>query len=145
MIQFTVNAVPVAQPRARATAINGKARMFEAKKEHPIHAFKASVRIAAQAAYSGAPLDGPLGVSLKFVLPRPKTATKKRGANLRYWHTARGDCDNFAKGVLDAMNGTTISDDAIVARLYVEKLVAAATEQPHVEVTIRQLENTNGI
>lgn len=142
MIRFKVPAVPVAQPRARATAIGGRARMYEAKSDHPIHAFKASVRVAAKSAYSGAPLQGPLSVELYFILPRPKSATKKRGDNPRYWHTGRGDCDNFAKGFLDALNGLTISDDAAVCRLYVSKKVAAASEQPHVEAVIEQLEAT---
>lgn len=136
MIQFTVRAVPVAQPRARATSIGGMARLYEAKKSHPIHAFKASVRLAAAQEYSGPPLDGPLYVCATFVLPRPKSATKKRSDNPRYRHTGKPDCDNLAKSVLDSLNGTLFTDDSQVCELHVKKFVAAADEQPHVVVTI---------
>ncbi len=128
MIQFTVHALPVAQPRARATTVNGMARMYEAKKSHAIHDFKASVRLEATKAYAGAPLDGPLCVELLFVFPSKKKS--------RVWKSTKADCDNLAKGVLDALNGLLYRDDGQVCWLQVQKLHANKDEQPRVQVRI---------
>ena len=45
-------AVPVAQPRPKARSFAGRAQMYEAGKEHPIHAFKATCRMAASRRYA---------------------------------------------------------------------------------------------
>jgi Holliday junction resolvase RusA-like endonuclease len=135
-IEFTVPAIPVPQPRARATAFAGCARMYEAKATHPIHAFKASCRMAAQAAYSGGPLEGPIVLECEFVLPRP-TLPKKAGT-YRFPHTKRGDVDNLLKAVMDALNGITWRDDAQVYIVRASKIVAAQGEVPHVLIAITE-------
>lgn len=130
-IHFRVPTLPVAQPRARATAINGQARMYEAKKEHPIHTFKASVKQAAYAAYQGAPLEGPLSATLTFVF-----ASKKK---LRVYKTTRPDIDNIQKACFDALNGLLFKDDSQIVSVTATKWHAAADEQPHVLVTINEV------
>lgn len=131
-ITFRVPAVPVAQPRARATTVNGQARMYEAKKSHAIHDFKASVRLAATQAYRGAPLTGPLDVSLVFVFP-----SKSKHRKLK---PTKPDCDNLAKACLDCLNKLLYLDDGQVTCLCVEKYHAERNEQPHVLVTIEEVE-----
>jgi len=130
-INFRVATLPVSQPRARATAINGKARMYEAKKSHPIHTFKAAIQQAAYEAYKGAPLEGPLSATLTFVF-----ASKKKH---RIYKTTKPDCDNLAKGLLDSLNGLLYVDDNQIVSLTVTKWHAAAHEQPHVLVTINEV------
>lgn len=134
MIQFIVPAVPVPQPRARATAINGRARMYEAKRSHPIHDFKASVRMAAVAVHRGAPIEGPIRLFARFVLPRPKNTPKKDRD--RKPHTKRGDVDNFLKAVMDALNEVLWLDDAQIYLAECRKMVASANESPHVEIRV---------
>lgn len=131
-ICFTIPAVPVAQPRARATTVHGQARMYEAKKTHPIHAFKATARMAAAAAYSGPPLDGPISASLTFVFASKTKRMRKPKAT-------KPDCDNLAKGLLDSLNGLLFVDDGQVVELNVSKWHATGDEQPHVQVVIEQL------
>jgi Holliday junction resolvase RusA-like endonuclease len=130
-ITFRVPCVPVAQPRARATTVNGQARMYEAKKSHPIHDYKASVRLSASQAYQGPPLQGPLSVSLCCVF-----ATKSK---LRRPKPTKPDCDNLAKSTLDALNQLLFGDDGQVVKLSVEKWHAAKDEQPHVIVMVESL------
>ena len=134
-----VPAVPVAQPRARATTINGAARMYEAAKSHPVHAFKASVRLAAREVYQGPPLDCPLSVSAVFVFPRPKRLVWKKRDMPRVPHSIKPDRDNCDKALLDALRGTVFVDDAQVCDGSLRKVYAAGDEQPHVLVTIEQL------
>jgi Holliday junction resolvase RusA-like endonuclease len=131
VIKFTIPAVPVAQPRHRIAVVNGSARAYEAKKSHPIHDYKASVRMAAAQAYQGAPLTGPLSVSLCCVF-----STKGK---LRRPKPTKPDCDNLAKSTLDALNQLLFGDDGQVVKLSVEKWHAAKDEQPHVIVMIEAI------
>lgn len=138
MIHFHVPAVPVAQPRPRATAINGSARMYEAKSGHAVHTYKASVRMAAQKAHPGAPLETPLKVTLVFVMPRPGRLRWKKRPMPRVPHTGKPDCDNLAKSTLDSLNGLLFADDSQVFDLDVSKWIASGDEQPHVEIMIQE-------
>lgn len=132
-ITFTVHALPVAQPRAKATTVNGTARMYEAKKSHPIHDFKASVRKAGTDAYQGPPLECPLSVKMLFLFAMKTQRMRKPKAT-------KPDCDNLAKSVLDSLNGLLYRDDGQVVKLVVEKWHASGMEQPRVEIVIEPLE-----
>lgn len=137
-VTFVVPAVPVAQPRPRATSIGGHARVYEPK-DHPIAAFKASVRLAASCAFKEAPFAGPLRVDCTFVFPRPKNLIWTTRPMPRLRHTKKPDRDNLDKSVLDALNGLLWQDDAQVCCGELEKWIAAGDEQPHVVVSVRTL------
>ena len=148
-IRITVPAVPVAQPRPRAVSMGKSARVHEVthiknadgtRKPHPIAAFKATVRLAAQAEYSGPPLDGALKVDCCFLMPRPQSIIWKRRPMPRMPHIVKPDLDNLIKSTLDALTGILFRDDSQVYRGSSEKFYAAGSEQPHVEITISQLE-----
>jgi Holliday junction resolvase RusA-like endonuclease len=139
-IRFTVPAVPVAQPRPRAAKRGNFVGVYEAPKTHAIHAFKASVRLAAAAVYSGPPLEGPLSVFAEFVMPRTNGERWKTKPMPRYYHAKTCDLDNLIKGCFDALNKLLWHDDAQVAVLHCQKVVAAGDEQPHVAVTVSKTE-----
>ena len=138
MIVIEVPAVPIAQPRARATAISGHARVYEPTK-HPVAAFKATVRLSAKVAYHGAPLDKPLNVSLVFVMPRPTNLIWKKRDMPRLPHAKKPDADNLVKSVFDALNGLLWVDDSQVHCLSVVKWIASGNEQPHVEIGVEEV------
>ena len=135
MITFTVPAVPVAQPRQRH---NHRGHSY-LPKDHPVWAFKAAVALAAQQAYQGPPLEGPLQVSAVFVLPRPSRLRWKTRPMPRQWHTGKPDRDNLEKALYDALNGCLWRDDSQVCDGPITKVIAAGDEQPHVEVTVEPL------
>ena len=137
-ISFHIPAVPVPQPRPRATVFAGHAHVYEAGSEHSVHAFKATCRHAARAAYSGPPLEGPLTLTLEFVLPRPQAMRWKSKPMPRVAHAKKPDIDNLVKSLLDSLGGLVWLDDAQIAELTVRKYVAAGTEQPGVTVEVRQ-------
>ena len=139
MITIEVPAVPVAQPRARATSIGGFARVYEDRK-HPVAAFKATVRLAAKVAYQGPPLEGPLSVSIAFVFPRPASMVWKKRPMPRQRHAKKPDRDNCDKAVLDSLKGLLWVDDAQICAGSIEKWIAAGDEQPHVVISVEQLE-----
>jgi Holliday junction resolvase RusA-like endonuclease len=136
-IRFTVPAIPVAQPRPRAVAVNGRARVFGAPKTHAIHAFKATCRMAYVEASDGGLEEGPMALELVFVMPRPKLP-KKLGTS-RLPHSKRPDFDNLEKATVDALTGLAWLDDACLCDVRTRKFIAATNESPHVEITIRRL------
>lgn len=148
-IELRIPAIPVAQPRARASTFGGHVKMHTptsiknadgSRKPHPIVAFKATVRMAFEQAYQGAPLGGPLRCDLVFVLPRPKSLIWKTRAMPRAYHAAKPDRDNLDKSVMDALKGLAWNDDAQVCQGSIEKWIAAGDEQPHVLIHIRELQ-----
>lgn len=109
--------------------------MYEPTK-HPVAAFKATVRMAFQEAYSGPPLTGPLRCDLVFVFPRPQAMIWKTREMPRAWHAKKPDRDNCDKSVMDALKGIAWIDDAQVCDGSLKKYIAAGDEQPHVVIRL---------
>jgi Holliday junction resolvase RusA-like endonuclease len=104
--------------------------------------WKGMAQVHVKDQYDGGLLDGPLYVFMRATYSCPKSEwrkTKPRGVR---WHTKRGDADNIAKAVLDACTGLLWHDDAQVASLSVEKLIAAQGEPPGIVLCVGQLHQT---
>lgn len=143
-IRLVIPGPPLAQPRQRHRIVVNGARSYVSNytpAKAPINSFKASVKLAAAAAYNGAPLAGPVEARIRFVFPRPKSKVFKKREMPREWHTSKSDLDNLVKAIFDSLNLLLLTDDAVVSRLYCEKVIAAGDEQPHTEVFIRLLED----
>ena len=143
-IRFTVPCVPVSQPRQRH-AIRGKGELRFVTNYtptmHPVNVFKATIRVAARAAYSGPPLQGALRVDCLFIMPRPQRMMWKRKLMKREpYIIKRNDRDNLDKAVLDALTGTLFVDDSQAWDGRITKMYAAGDEQPHVEITVSETE-----
>lgn len=139
VVRFNVPCVPVAQPRPKATIRAGHAAVYGAASSHPIHAFKASVRMAAQQAHHGAPLSGPVSLLALFVFPRPTARVWKSKPMPREPKTTKPDVDNLVKGLQDALNQLLFADDAQITDCRVQKCIAAGDEQPHVEIEVSEI------
>lgn len=142
MIEFTVPAIPIAQPRQRHRVVTAGGRTFATNytpKGDPVNDYKATVRLAASKAHTSPPLDGPLDVTLVFVMPRPKSMRWKSRPMPRVWHATGKDLDNLAKSTLDALAGILFMDDCQVARLVLMKMIAAGDESPRVLVMLKRL------
>ncbi len=151
-IRFTIPAVPVPQPRQRHRVVQSGGRTFTANytpTKDPVNAFKATARLAAEQAYQGPPLTGPLIVSLVFVFPRggkPAWLTKKqypqwfarwkRGGRVPH-ASARCDRDNLMKSLQDALEGILWKNDGLIFAGTIEKYIASDSEQPHVRVEVK--------
>ena len=140
-IQFTIDSIPVAQPRQRiASKGRGGAPLpfprAYTPTQHPVNAFKACVKLAAAELFD-APTNDPVECFLIFVMPRPRAKVWKARPMPRLPdHRKRNDCDNLAKSVLDALTGIAWNDDGQIYRLFIEKWIAGGDENPHVEITI---------
>lgn len=139
-VSFSVPGVPIAQPRVKATAIGGHARVYTPK---TADAYKAAVALAFRAAYADAPLDGPVLVAIEFVLPRPKNMIWKRREMPSEWHTKKPDIDNLAKAAIDSLLGLAWVDDSQVCSVILVKRVASGSESPATVIKITSLGDSN--
>jgi Holliday junction resolvase RusA-like endonuclease len=130
-----VHAVPVAQPRAKASSFGGHTRLYTptktaSGKTHPIAAFKATVQMAFRHACSLPPHDGAVMVNMAFILPRPLKLLKKSSPAERIKHTVKPDIDNLQKAVMDALSGLLFVDDRQVYSVLAWKWYSSKDEQP---------------
>lgn len=83
-------------------------------------------------------MDGPVSVSIKFVLKPPtamRKAQREAAISARAPAATGGDVDNLAKAILDALNTITYRDDRQISRLSVAKEYGA---EPKVEIFIQK-------
>lgn len=145
MIRFHVPAVPVAQPRAGPLLVrkkDGETKVMSGAvpAKHPVHAFKATVAMAARDQYGGPPLEGPIALRIVFLMPRPKYMAAKKFKKTRVPYVRKtNDWDNLGKAVSDALKGVVWQDDGQVYDAHVLRLYASASEAPHVEVEIEEV------
>lgn len=144
MIKFIVPAVPVAQPRQRHRVVQSGGRTFTQNytpSKHPVQSFKATVRMAAQQAYDGPPLNEPIAMRIVFVMDRPARLLKKKSPEGRVpFCNKNKDWDNLGKAVSDALNGLAYIDDGLLWDVSVRKVYGSRIEAPHVEVEIIRTE-----
>jgi Holliday junction resolvase RusA-like endonuclease len=117
-ITFSVSGDPVPQPRPRIT-VRGKHGHAYVPKDHPIHAYRQAVALAARAA-GVREATGPVSVIVDAVFARPKSHLNKSGVKPTAPALPRPDVDNLGKAVLDALQDV-MGDDTNVGRLLVEK------------------------
>jgi Holliday junction resolvase RusA-like endonuclease len=122
---FFAEGTPKGQPRPKAFSRGGIASVYD---PGTAEGWKGEVALAAKEHKPEKPLEGPLKLTLNFVIPRPKGhfRTGKRASELRedapIWHTGKPDADNFAKAVMDALTMLSFwKDDSQVAILEVRK------------------------
>ena len=143
MIAFQVAGTPVPQPRPRACAFAGRARIYKDTR-HPVYAWRDSVFRAACVALDGKPaLQGPLLLMVEVRIPRPAAHFNSKRAlkgSSPYWHTGRGDGDNFAKAVADALTEARVwNDDGQVAQWIITKRYVKDGEQPGAAIMVYPL------
>lgn len=142
IVKFSVPAIPVAQPRQRhrLAHVNGTTVVKNyTPTDSPVNSFKATVRLAAQEKYDGAPNDEPLKLELLYVMPRPKSMMWKKREMPRVFCGHGKDLDNLEKSVMDALTGILWKNDSQVCWKMSRKVIASGTEQPHVVVEVSSL------
>lgn len=83
------------------------------------------------------PLDGPVGLCVTFIFPRPQTYPKRQ---VLKW--TKPDIDNLIKGTMDALTAARWwADDGRVCDLRTVKRYAAAGEAPGAIIEAWQMED----
>ena len=89
------------------------------------------------------PMEGPLAVSCRFFMPRPKShyGTGRNAGKLKAsapdHHIIKPDIDNLKKFVLDCLNGVAWKDDCQVIKA---SLMKGFSENPRTEIEISRIE-----
>ena len=123
MKTMTVNTVPV--PKGRPRFFNGHAVTPPKTKEY---------EELLRRSWPHGRMSGELSVSMEFVMPIPKSLSRKqRSALMGKEHTKKPDLDNLIKAVLDALNGVAYEDDSKICRIIAGKIYGL---DPAVPVTI---------
>ena len=141
-ICLRIPGVPVAQPRQRNSIMKIAGRLMAhnyTPARHPVNQWKAAVALAWQQRTTEPPLEGPVYLSVSFVMPRPGRLDAKRYSGRAMWHDKKPDCDNLVKSLKDALSGLAWKDDAQVCQLMCSKSYAASEEQPHCEIYVERI------
>lgn len=125
-LAFTVPGEVRGKGRPRATAVNGRARMFTDRKTAN---YESLVALAAETALAGrAPFDCPLEVHMRVrMVPAASASGKAKAAMLAGTMppTKLPDLDNCLKAVLDGCNKVAFQDDRQVVAITAAKIYAA--------------------
>jgi Holliday junction resolvase RusA-like endonuclease len=122
-IQFFVAGTPKPQPRPRAFAFNGHARVYDAG---TAEGWKSLIAVAAKECLPAEPITGPVELTVEFYMPRPKSHHTGKGkikhAHEDIRHTQKPDTDNLVKAVKDCLSTLRMwKDDSQVWRENVSK------------------------
>lgn len=127
---FRAYGIPKPQARPRAFVMGTSARIYSPKTDW--------FRIVHQAALEHrppVPMDLPVYLNVRFVMPRPKSKRTQR------WACSRPDSDNLLKAVMDAMtNAKWWTDDGRVALVTLQKLYETAELIPGVIVECSEMD-----
>ena len=117
-IDVFIPGVPKGQPRPRAFAFRGQARVYNPSSAE---GWKSQMAMAIKEVLPTDPMEGPICVDLTFFMPRPKNhyRTGKHAGELKpgapEFHTGKPDRDNLDKAVLDCLKTLGLfRDDAQV-------------------------------
>jgi len=86
------------------------------------------------------PIEGPIRMTLTFVMKRPVALNAKKFPTGRIPADKRPDTDNLCKCTTDALLGFWV-DDAQITELNASKWYAAKAETPRIEVTIQSIKS----
>ncbi len=123
LVEFTIPGVPLALPRNRAAAKNGKIWTYMPPKARRY--METAKKLARFAMGRNKISDNPCMVWVDVYIPIPKSFSKKKRSlalDGSIFPATRPDADNYAKTALDILNGVLIKDDGQVVFLQVRKL-----------------------
>ena len=133
-IIFTVHEPPFAKQRPRFSSQGGWFRSYTPAKTHRAEKL---IRRAFDEQCKGVkiPLNGPISVTIKFLMPIPGSLSKKKKEALKLSpHVKRPDIDNLMKTVCDALNNYVFSDDSQIYLLTATKAYTDGEPRTLVEI-----------
>lgn len=119
MISFEIEGIPVPKGRSRSTRSGHHYTPAKTRAYEQLVASRAR-----EAMQLLAPLEGPLRVTITFLLPIPASwsnAKRDRAIGGLIKHTVKPDLSNLAKSIEDGMNGIVYRDDSQIIGLSLGK------------------------
>ena len=115
MIEFTAPIQPVAKARPRVAVRGGKARAYTPRKTADYEE-----KLAGYCPVNV--INGPVRVDINVTLAIPSSwsgGVREQAILGRVRPTSRPDVDNYAKAILDAIEGRAFVDDSQVVELFI--------------------------
>lgn len=97
--------------------------------------WRTTVAWAVSQVWKSAPLLGPVGLELEFVMPRPTSTPKRRTPPA----IKKPDVDKLQRAVLDALTKVVWADDSVITEVRAMKRLAELDEQPGCQIRVREL------
>ena len=143
-VRFTAFGIPQPQGSARLVPVSQPCRVCHRREQRitsdnpKLKPWRQLIRRALDAEEM-APIEGPVRVSLLFMLPRPKGHHGAKGIvpSAPTYPAVRPDVDKLARAALDALTGPAFADDSQVVELIVLKHYATGT--PGVDIRIEAM------
>ncbi len=149
MIAFSVECLPVAQPRQRHRVVTTKGgKTFATNftpRDDPVNFFKSEIKRAFEdwrkiIAPDFKVLEGPISLYLAFYFPRPAYMLKNKfRQDVDLPKTTVSDLDNLEKSFCDALKSLAWRDDAQICRKVTSKDWCSSIRKPGVVVKITEI------
>lgn len=132
-VKIEVSGAPIAKarPRAAKTKTN-KVYMYTPSRTKD---FEYKIRQRAEQEFEK-PMQGPVSLTINFMLPRPKNLYWKTKPMPMIPCTKQPDIDNLTKSVMDGLNGVAFLDDNQITILHVYKRYHAGEDGPMTTIII---------
>jgi len=139
-LTFSVAGVPKPQPRPKAQVrrIGGRSMAHIYTPSTGCKEWRDAVAAGCRLAFRDEPLTAGMRVRIVVYTPRPQRLCKKSSPEgpVPMIETGKGDADNYAKAVLDAIEGILFVNDAQVYSLKCDKFYAAKGCRPGAVVKV---------
>ena len=136
---WTIPLEPIGKGRPRVSTRGGRARAYTPSKTR---VWEALAAWHLGLGWAAPPLDEPLVLEVLAVFERPKRLLRKDSPAGRIPHTVKPDNDNCEKVVADSLvKAGVVRDDCLFCDGGTRKVYAAHGEDPHVEVTVRTIDD----
>ena len=130
-IEFFVPGTPAPQGSKSFKGIRG-GRGILVESSKALGPWRERVALAAHSHADGL-MGGPIGIRLKFVMPRPKSTPKRTTPPAV---KRNGDLDKLTRAVLDALSNVIYVDDCQVIDMRCTKRIAEIGEKPGVSIEL---------
>lgn len=131
-ISFIVPGEPKAQGRPRFSMHGGFPRAYDPKTSAD---FKSRVAFFARENCQAIIQDA-VKITIDIFMKRPKSRCRIKDPQDKIPCVKRPDCDNFGKGICDALNGIAWRDDSQVQELLVRKWYHEIGGNPRTQINI---------
>ena len=140
-MEIIIPAVPVPKGRPKFSTFGGHVRAITPKATRE---YEALVRMFAQMAMDGPPIEGPVYIRAEFHFERPRSQWRKRNPVPAGLCDRKPDLDNLIKSLLDGLEGPCFAMDSQVAWIAARKLYAAQGDPARTVVVIEPVTPVRG-
>ena len=131
MVSFYTPGIPAPQGSKTGYIRGGRVVLVESSKK--VKPWREAVALVARR-HCPEPLDGPVRVTVDFIMPRPKSLPKRVKQ-----HVKRPDLDKLLRSTNDALTGIAYQDDSQIVSIHGTKHYCHPDSDPGAIITIERI------